>query len=155
MPHTTANPDAQLADHLPNLRAMLENQRRFRLEQLAELDAAPADLTDAARREVTLKVAAAARQALVDIEVALELVATGDYGRCRECHGDIPLNLLRVIPTSRWCLSCRRRRTAVELRKAGSKPLRGQRVRAASPMPHGRHRHAMPSGADIKPCLTE
>lgn len=104
----------RLADHLPGLRAMLERQRRFRLEQLAELDAvigrpaAPGG-ADTARHEVAVQVAAAARHALADIDTALALVRRGAYGRCRGCGAELPLNLLRAVPTSRWCLACRRR----------------------------------------------
>ncbi|MGH3756252.1 TraR/DksA family transcriptional regulator [Actinophytocola sp.] len=122
MPHAPANDAARrhrLADHLPALRAMLEHQRRFRQEQLAELDTVLANAaapTDEARREVAVKVAAAARQALADIDIALALVTNGGYGRCRRCGTDIPLSLLRAIPTSRWCLACRRRRTPVTAR---------------------------------------
>jgi RNA polymerase-binding transcription factor DksA len=105
----------RVADHLPELLAMLERQRRFRIEQLAELapvirDAGvPADVIDAARQEVAVKVAAAARQALADIDAAIALVKRGAYGHCDNCGTELPLNLLRVIPTSRWCLTCRRR----------------------------------------------
>lgn len=105
----------RIADHLPELRAMLERQRRFRIEQLAELDSligkhgTPADMTDAARHEVAVKVADAARQALADIDTAIALVKRGSYGHCDNCGTELPLNLLRVIPTSRWCLTCRRR----------------------------------------------
>ncbi|MFE2757412.1 TraR/DksA family transcriptional regulator [Actinosynnema sp. NPDC059335] len=99
-----------LADHLPDLRARLERQRRFRLEQLAELEPlAAAEVTDAARHEVALAVAEAARHALADLDIALALIEVGDYGRCRGCRSDIPLELLRTIPTSRWCLGCRQR----------------------------------------------
>jgi RNA polymerase-binding transcription factor DksA len=114
-PTDHAVPRGRLADHLPDLRATLERQRRFRIEQLAELDSVigdhgvPADVTDAARHEVAVKVAAAARQALADIDAAIALVERGSYGHCNSCGTDLPLNLLRVIPTSRWCLKCRRR----------------------------------------------
>ncbi|ONI92120.1 hypothetical protein ALI22I_05780 [Saccharothrix sp. ALI-22-I] len=135
---------------------MLEHQRRFRLEQLAELDAlikntaedtvedtavpVPVIGTDAARREVTLKVAAAARQALADIDIALGLVAAGDYGRCRGCRTDIPMLLLRAIPTSRWCLTCRQRLTPVDGPDAGSSPENGLPAHSASRTPRGHNR---------------
>ncbi|GGP79568.1 TraR/DksA family transcriptional regulator [Saccharothrix coeruleofusca] len=114
-PAPQAAPIERLAHHLPELSAVLEDQRRFRLEQLAELGALEAargpapTAADAARREVLGKVAAAARQALADIDIALALIATGDYGRCGGCRADIPVRLLLAIPTSRWCLDCRQR----------------------------------------------
>ncbi|MFI9005751.1 hypothetical protein ACIGNX_00785 [Actinosynnema sp. NPDC053489] len=97
----------RLAEHLPRLRAELEEQRRFRVEQLAGLDRAGRE-ADQARREVAAAVAEAARQALADVEAALALVELGGYGRCVGCRDDIPLRLLLTIPASRWCLDCRR-----------------------------------------------
>lgn len=102
----------RLTGHLPALRAALNQQRRFRLRQLAELEAeiertTPLDAADTARHEVTMKLAAAARQALADIEESLTLIGTGRYGRCRGCHTEIPIHLLQAIPTSQWCLNCR------------------------------------------------
>jgi RNA polymerase-binding transcription factor DksA len=100
---TTADPTAprdRLAEHLPDLRAMLVHQRRFRLAQLAEIDAVVDDtrqgmghtdggavvgttVADRARHEIAVKVADAARKALADIDIALTLVTDGSYGRCR------------------------------------------------------------------------
>ena len=127
-------PGDRLADHLPDLRTALEEQRRFRLEQLAGFDpmteaagdACPT--ADAPRREVALAVADAARQALLDIEIALALIEVGDYGRCRGCRTDIPLRLLRTIPASRWCLDCRQRLAPVDGPDSGSIPRRSRQV---------------------------
>ncbi|WP_425297896.1 TraR/DksA C4-type zinc finger protein [Nocardia abscessus] len=58
-----------------------------------------------------MKLAAAARQALADIDEACTLIITGRYGRCRGCHTEIPIHLLQTIPTTQWCLSCRRDRS--------------------------------------------
>jgi DnaK suppressor protein len=102
---STADPTVprdRLSEHLPELRAMLEHQRRFRLEQLAELDAVvddtcqstedtdddtvdgPATRTtdaDRARHEIAVNVASAARKALADIDIALALVTDGELWR--------------------------------------------------------------------------
>jgi DnaK suppressor protein len=90
---------------LPLLRAKLEEQRRFRVEQLADLDTA----ADPANREVNKLLEAAARQALANIELALDRMATGHYGTCRHCGTDIPLDRLYVIPQSVACAKCSRR----------------------------------------------
>ncbi|MFQ6330853.1 hypothetical protein ACLMAL_32630 [Nocardia sp. CWNU-33] len=117
-------PRTRLTDRLPALRATLHQQRRFRLQQLAELEAeidrpaAPANAADTARHEVTIKLAAAARQALADLDETLMLITTGRYGRCRRCYVEIPIHLLQTIPTSRWCLNCRQ-----HLTPAGPKPV--------------------------------
>ncbi len=146
-------PGGRLADHLSDLRAALEEQRRFRLEQLAGLDpladaAGGADpVADAARREVALAVADAARQALLDTEIALALIEVGGYGRCRGCRADIPLRLLRTIPTSRWCLDCRRRLEPVDGADPGSTPQHELAALAASRTPPSRDRGRRPRRA--------
>jgi RNA polymerase-binding transcription factor DksA len=104
---------------LPALRAALEQQRRFRREQLAELeagglapvgDAEPADLRNEEAvyglHEVDALVAEGARQALADIDLALVRVAAGRYGYCRSCGSRIPLVVLQAIPRTTLCLAC-------------------------------------------------
>jgi DnaK suppressor protein len=116
------HPDA-LTSRLPALRAALEQQRRFRREQLAMLDAnggtqecaARAGSTDSrdqeavqAMREVDGLVADGARRALADIELALVRMDTGRYGHCRSCGARIPLVVLEAIPKTTLCLKCQR-----------------------------------------------
>jgi DnaK suppressor protein len=99
----------------------LEQQRRFRLEQLTTLEAnggtqerpARAGLIDGrdqeavqAMREVDALVADGARRALADIELALVRMDTGRYGHCRSCGARIPLVVLEVIPKTTLCLAC-------------------------------------------------
>jgi DnaK suppressor protein len=107
-----------LASRLPDLRAALERQRDFRREQLAQIDLhgptrtlpAANDAVDRAEeptsalREVEALVAA--RRALIDIELALARIRTGDYGCCRMCGTAIPLAVLEAIPKSTLCLVC-------------------------------------------------
>lgn len=108
------------ASRLLDLRRRLEQQRNFRLEQLAELDAAAEGYDQMGREavgshscgssalhEVAALLAAGARHALADIEVALASMAAGRYGRCQACHAEIPQALLEAIPESRLCLDCR------------------------------------------------
>ena len=109
-----------LASRLPDLRAALERHRDFRREQLAQVDLhrptrplpATNDAVDRAEepsalREVEALVAAGARRALIDIELALTRMRTGDYGCCRVCGTAIPLAVLEAIPTTTLCLVCR------------------------------------------------
>jgi len=113
-----------LNERLPAPRARLEQHRRFRREQLAQLDAharghefqegrGRADDPDrgpvSALREVDAIVAAGARRALADIDVALGRMRTGRYGRCRECGDGIPLAVLEAVPKTTVCLGCQRR----------------------------------------------
>lgn len=134
---THAPSRTSLTDHLPTLRHALNQQRRFRVQQLTELDAelgdAPqlATAADRARHEVTVTLAVAARQALTDIDEALALIAAGRYGRCRACYADIPIHLLQTIPTTQWCLDCRQQL----LDRDDSRPTRRQAFRRRSPAP--------------------
>jgi DnaK suppressor protein len=135
-----------LAPRLPVLRAELEQQRRFRREQLALLDAnggtqessVPADPADnrdqeavEARREVDGLVAAGARQALADIDLALVRMDTGRYGLCRSCGARIPLIVLEAIPKTTLCLTCQPRSEGSDDQPSPaasrSKPARGRR----------------------------
>lgn len=110
-------PHPDLAASLPLLQQMLEEQRQFRLTQLAEL-AVEADslvrpvgdrgdaAAEAARREVVAALVTAARQALDDAEAALARMRDGRYGRCQGCGGRISLERLYVVPQSGMCVDC-------------------------------------------------
>jgi DnaK suppressor protein len=115
-------PDDALTHRLPALQAALEQQHRFRREQLARLEgygerlesgtgADPADPADPeavlALREVDALLEAGARRALADIELALVRMHTGRYGYCRSCSATIPVPLLEAIPKTTLCLACR------------------------------------------------
>jgi DnaK suppressor protein len=117
LPTRVQQPD--IAGHLPALRAALEEQRQFRLDQLAQLTSQHTESShhidsldasaDNARVEVSAAVEAAARQALDDIEAALDRLDTGRYGACDRCHGSIPLERLFAIPQAPLCMHCQRR----------------------------------------------
>jgi RNA polymerase-binding transcription factor DksA len=110
----------RLVRQLPALREELERQHDFRKEQLAHLIAHTDNRTslagygpramdrDAARAldEVRALVAAGARQALADIELALARMNDGTYGRCRVCDAGIPLAVLTAIPATTLCRTC-------------------------------------------------
>jgi DnaK suppressor protein len=110
--------------NLSRLRATLEEQRLFRLDQLAQLESQNGqartevigrnlDVLDAsadlARTEVSEVLAAAALQALDDIEAALARMDGGRYGRCERCDADIPPERLEAVPQARLCMACQRR----------------------------------------------
>jgi RNA polymerase-binding transcription factor DksA len=116
---TPDRPHPELVASLPLLRADLEEHRRFRLDQIARIAAEgqangdrphdPLDASaDTARDEVTAALALAARQALDDIEAALERIHAGRYGTCLTCRVPIPLDRLRVIPQTSYCVDCQR-----------------------------------------------
>ena len=123
-PNGSRGRDHALAGKLPVLRATLERQLRFRREQLGQLEnraegrehasgAEPCDGCDPgaalALREVNALVIAGAWRALTDIELALERMRQGRYGRCRSCGTLIPLAVLEAIPKTTRCLTCQAR----------------------------------------------
>jgi DnaK suppressor protein len=110
---------ALLAEHLPNLRAALAEQRRFRIEQLAAL--ASADLEaglvaeharlgspDTELGEINRTVRNGAALALAEIEAALNRIDNGSYGRCLQCSDRIPLERLEILPMAGCCMPCQR-----------------------------------------------
>ena len=60
------------------------------------------DVSRLARRVV------AERQALAEIEAALDRIAGGRYGRCEQCHRPISAGLLAAQPEARFCAACGR-----------------------------------------------
>ena len=48
------------------------------------------------------------RQALAEIEAALDRIADGRYGRCEQCHRPISSGLLTAQPEARLCSACGR-----------------------------------------------
>ena len=49
---------------------------------------------------------AAARWRLIDVELALERLDSGSYGRCDGCERLIPFELLEAAPDCRYCRRC-------------------------------------------------
>lgn len=107
---SAARPD--VSPRLPELRAALVQQRRFRVDQLSELDAgtcsATASTPDEPRNQVALLVRAAALAALADIDAALDRMRLGCYGQCPSCGGAIKLERLEVLPMVTLCMPCQR-----------------------------------------------
>ena len=112
-----------LAPSVPHLRRALLEQRRFRVQQLAQLAAHLATDLDADRQEVppdasdphqqvAVALTAGAVAALADVDTALRLMQTGEYGRCRHCAGAIPLERLEVLPAAALCMSCQHQQEA-------------------------------------------
>lgn len=97
-------PGPDLDQHLPALRSALLQQRRFRIEQLADLRrAAP---SDPAQEEIVEKLRRGARVALAGIEAALQRMDRGRYGTCVECEAPIPLERLEILPAVAHCTTC-------------------------------------------------
>ncbi len=98
-----------ISRHLPELRAALDQQRRFRLDQLDELDAAALVTPPTAgepRTEIAVALRMAAAIALAEIDAALNRLRNGCYGWCAQCDNAIPLERLEVLPMVRLCMRC-------------------------------------------------
>jgi DnaK suppressor protein len=109
--HKTQPPAAHTApasgptpSQLATFRDQLEEQRRFRLDQLDELRAIDPRNTS----EVTEALAAGARSALHDVLAALYRIDAGSYGSCTDCGALLPIERLEVLPQVGQCLPCRR-----------------------------------------------
>lgn len=46
------------------------------------------------------------RDALQEVDRALEKLAKGTYGRCEECNEEISPARLEAMPSTRYCISC-------------------------------------------------
>jgi RNA polymerase-binding transcription factor DksA len=95
--------DAQLAE----LRAMLEEQREFRLDQLAALRRPQSrHRLGAGNREISVVLTVGAENALHEVEAALQRMADGSYGRCVHCGGGIDVERLEILPQTPVCMGC-------------------------------------------------
>lgn len=102
-----------LSAHLPELLHALEEQRRFRTQQLAELTGDIPSSTDTGvdpHEQVTLALQAGALAALADIEAALHRMGAGTYGRCQNCDTAISVERLEVLPSAVLCMNCQHAR---------------------------------------------
>ena len=82
----------------------LQDERRFRLEQLADLEA---ETPVSERHErVNRLLHASAGIALAEIDAALARMAEGCYGLCVRCGGQIGPERLAVLPMAPLCMNC-------------------------------------------------
>jgi DnaK suppressor protein len=88
------------------LRGMLEQQRRFRLDQLEQLQqSGPRSEAD---REISESLVAGAHAALRDVVDALQRMEDGRYGACRRCGTSLSPERLEVLPQVGLCMACQR-----------------------------------------------
>lgn len=94
---------------LTMLRHMLEQQRAFRLEQLAELHRpGTPGLLGSTDDEVFTSLSTGARAALRDVQNALWRMDEGHYGLCTDCAAPLRLEVLEVLPQAAKCQPCQR-----------------------------------------------
>ena len=95
---------------LATFEAVLREQRRFRQQQLADLNrtmSSPPTIT--AGLEVADLLERAARHALAEIDLALDRLRCGRYGRCVDCGQAIGRDRLDVLPSAARCTQCQHR----------------------------------------------
>jgi DnaK suppressor protein len=90
------------------LRDMLQEQRRFRVEQLSEPPPQSRTMS-AAELEVRETVLHGGQLALADVEAALDRMRNGTYGRCVHCGTRLPVERLEVVPQAALCMPCQHR----------------------------------------------
>ena len=105
---TATGSDAEFEHQLPAIRAELDQQRRFRLEQLEQLAVGAEAMAtdDQARLQVSRVLTLTAESALEDIDAALQRLERGSYGTCERCAEPIPWERLEVLPMTRLCTPC-------------------------------------------------
>lgn len=63
---------------------------------------------DAVQDEISTKLAEAESRELANIEIALERIRNGSYGKCEVCGGKIPVARLNALPYATNCIDCQR-----------------------------------------------
>jgi DnaK suppressor protein len=63
---------------------------------------------DTAQDEISSQLAEVESRELANIEIALERMRKGEYGRCESCGGSIPLARLQALPYATMCIRCQR-----------------------------------------------
>ena len=115
-------------DVLKSMKSILV-QRRDALKQaiagddslLKELTQAGGDIVDFASDtsfgELSSQLAEVESRELRAVDVALQRMNEGNYGKCEACNCDIPLARLQVLPYATFCIECKRK-----AEKAGLEP---------------------------------
>ena len=115
------------AEELEALKARLEAERQRLLEEVGYLESrflrnapreASGDLsgyafhladagTDTEEREKAVQITSAEGRLLAEIDAALARVASGAYGFCSTCGGEIGIQRLAAVPSATRCIACK------------------------------------------------
>jgi len=86
----------------------------YRSEQLEEAGTPSGDELDEARALADIETEASlierAEERLRSIDRALDVLDHGHYGVCAKCGEEIPLERLKVLPFTAYCIDCQRKR---------------------------------------------
>ncbi|MBC8351212.1 MAG: TraR/DksA family transcriptional regulator [Planctomycetes bacterium] len=75
---------------------------------------------DAEYHEISSQLAEVESNELTQIDVALDRIATGDYGVCDDCGRHIPLVRLRAVPYVTLCIHCQRGQESLRDQRGGT-----------------------------------
>jgi DnaK suppressor protein len=62
--------------------------------------------TETERREITSQILSTRRDALFEIDLALNKIKQGRYGTCEKCGKSIAKRRLKFLPQARYCMKC-------------------------------------------------
>jgi len=98
--------DPRLANRLPALRAILEEQQLVATAAVTSILTSRIEPQD----DMALRARDAALMALALIDAALDRIDHGRYGICGRCGGPIAIERLNAVPTAEFCIECQQRR---------------------------------------------
>jgi YteA family regulatory protein len=117
MNHLSAGQRKELQETLLDEKASLQNRisgaddfnlgesQRDAYVELSVFDNHPADFaSETFERGKDLALNQLAETQLDDINTALNLFSTGEYGICIVCHTEIPFERLQAVPSTRYCI---------------------------------------------------
>lgn len=77
---------------------------------LSDVPIHPADLaSENNEEEITLDLMENEGRILAEIDDALKRIEQGTFGRCENCHREIPRERLDAVPYARYCIRCARK----------------------------------------------
>jgi RNA polymerase-binding transcription factor DksA len=88
------------ADRATQTALMVENQA------IADALTGQRDVDSILERELAEASVAHSRDAINDIDDAIERIGSGTYGLCESCQSPIPFARLEAIPRARCCVAC-------------------------------------------------
>lgn len=94
--------DKLLAEKTEILEMVQKNSHPGGSEVGDEIDLA----TQTLEKEMLYQLTNHERQMLLDLENALQKVEKGTYGLCESCKKEISTKRLKVMPSTRYCISC-------------------------------------------------
>ncbi len=114
-PTTEKNDSDVYRTRLLNLRARLRGEMGRMADAAlsqnrSETSSLPIHLADLGsdnfEQELTLSLVGSEKEVLDKIELALERIAEGSYGKCEDCGKKIPESRLEAIPYAAVCVQC-------------------------------------------------